>query len=132
MTHDTPEEQARSHDESAEAEAQEAAEQEAQRETETTPREEIHPEVEVALVRSVRHGRIIVAGIAVGAILGMIAALLFPVGEEAEYTLGQIVGFMAVIGAAAGLLLGSLLSLILGLTAKRRRGAARAIQVDVQ
>ena len=131
MTHDTPEGTPEREPERP-LQREPEPQTEAEHEPEATPREEFHEEVEVALVRSVRHGRIIVAAIIVGAILGMIAALLFPVGEEAEYTLGQIVGFMAVIGAAAGLLLGSLLSLLLGLSAKRRRGKARAIQVDVQ
>ncbi len=89
-------------------------------------------QVEVALVRSVRHGRIILTATVVGAALGMIAALLFPVEVGADYELGQIVGLMAVVGAVGGLVLGSVLALVLGVVAKRRRGAALAIQTDVQ
>lgn len=91
-----------------------------------------HEEVEVGLVRSVRHGRIILTAVVVFAVLGMIAAMFFPVAEDAEYTLGQVVGYMAVVGAIIGLVLGSLLALLLGLIAKRRRGEARAVQVDVR
>lgn len=88
--------------------------------------------VEVGLIRAVRHGRIIVTATAVFAVLGGIAALVVPVDPDAEYTLGQAVGQMLVVGAIVGLLLGSILALVLGIAVKRRRGAARAHQVDVQ
>lgn len=92
----------------------------------------VHDDVPVALVRSVRHGRIIVTATAVCAVLGAIAALLFPVAEGAEYTLGQAVGQMLVVGAIAGLVLGAVLSLILGAVARRRRGEALAVHTDVR
>lgn len=92
---------------------------------------EIRTQVEVGLVRSVRYGRIIVVFAALGAIAGAVAALFFPVAEDAEYELGQIVGFMLVVGAAIGLALGAILSLVLGLVAKRKHGAALATHADV-
>jgi len=89
-------------------------------------------QIRVSLVQTVRYGPIILVAAGIGAILGMIAAFLVPVAEDAEYTLAQIVGLMAVIGAIVGLTLGAVLSLILGLVAKRRTGEAYAIQSDVR
>lgn len=100
--------------------------------SETTPlANESH--VTVDLVRSVRFGRIIVTAIIVGAVAGAVASLLFPVREDiayVQYTLGQIAGFMAVIGAAAGLLVGGIAALLLGVAAKKRRGQAIAVMTD--
>jgi len=93
---------------------------------------ETHEQVEVKLVRAVRYGPIILTATGIGAVLGMIAALLVPVAEDAEYTLGQVVGQMAVIGGVVGLVIGAVLTLILGLVAKRRQGEALAIQLDVR
>ncbi|WP_440311994.1 hypothetical protein [Leucobacter chromiireducens] len=87
---------------------------------------------EVTLQRSVRYGRVLVGTAALGAIIAMLLVLVFPVAEKADYTLGQAVGFMAVIGAAIGLGIGALLSLVLGVIARRSRGSGVAIQSDVR
>ena len=89
-------------------------------------------EREVTIQRSVRTGRILIAGIVIGALLAMLVSALFPLAEDAEYTLAQIVGFMALIGGAIGLALAGVLSLILGAVASRRSGRGIAIQSDVQ
>lgn len=93
---------------------------------------ETRTEVEVGLQRSVRYGRIIIGAAILGAVLAAIAALLFPVLPDAEYELGQIVGFMTLIGAAIGLALGAVLALVLGRIAKRQTGAAIAVRTDVR
>lgn len=93
---------------------------------------ETDTQVEVALVRSVRYGPIIVVGTAVGAIIAAIAALFFPVDPEADYELGQAVGLALVVGAVIGLTLSALLTLLLGRIAKRNRGAALAVLTDVK
>lgn len=93
---------------------------------------ETRTRVEVGLERSVRYGRIIVTAAAVGAVIAAVSALFFPVADDADYELGQIVGLMAVVGAAVGLALGALLALALGISARRRRGAAIAVQTDVR
>lgn len=87
---------------------------------------------EVTLQRSVRYGRVIIGTTVLAAMLAMLGALLFPVTEGADYTLGQAVGFMALIGAAIGLGLGGVLALILGAVARRSRGSGVAIQSDVR
>jgi hypothetical protein len=87
---------------------------------------------EVSLQRSVRFGRIMVVGAIIGAVLAVIASLSFPVVDEAEYSMGQIVAFMALVGGIIGLCAGALLSLILGLVARRSRGTGIAIQSDVR
>ena len=108
-----------------------------------TPISETEPDVErgpiveetervVTLERSVRVGRLLIGGIIAGAFLAMLASLMFPVAEDAEYTLGQIVGFMALIGAAVGAALGGLLALLLGFIARRQSGTGVAIQSDVR
>lgn len=89
-------------------------------------------EHEVTLVRGVRYGRIIVTFAIVGAIVAMMASFLIPIATDADYTMSQIVGFMALIGAVAGLALGGILSIVLGAVAKRRTGTGVAIQTDVQ
>ncbi|MBO1901637.1 hypothetical protein J4H92_06685 [Leucobacter weissii] len=91
-----------------------------------------HEPVEVGLERSVRYGRIITVAIVLGAVIGAAAALFFPVGPEADYELGQVVGLMVVVGGAIGLALGAVLALVLGLIARRRRGAALAVLTDVR
>lgn len=93
---------------------------------------EVTAEVEVGVVRSVRYGRIIVGGAVVGAVLAMLAALSFPVAEGAEYSMGQVVGFVAVFGGAIGLGLGAILSLVLARVAKRKQGSAIAVVTDVR
>lgn len=87
---------------------------------------------QVELVRSVRFGRILVVFSVLGGVLAALACVFFPVNPEQHYTLGQIMGFSAIIGAAIGLCIGALVSLMLGAAAKRRRGTAVAIQSDVQ
>lgn len=93
---------------------------------------ETQTQLEVGLVRSVRHLRIMLVVAALGAVVGAVSALVFPVAEGADYELGQVVGLSLVIGAVIGLALGALLALILGLVAKRNRGAAIAVQTDVR
>lgn len=98
-------------------------------------REENSERVVVGVERSVRFGRVLVGGAALGAILAALACLFFPVREDlafVDYTMAQIVGFMAVMGAGIGLLAGALLALLLGLAARSRRGAAVATHTDVR
>ncbi len=91
-----------------------------------------HEPIEVGLQRSVRYGRILVVASVLGALFGAVASLFFPVAEGADYELGQVIGLMVVVGGAIGLALGALLSLVLGLVAARKRGAAIAMQTDVR
>lgn len=78
----------------------------------------------VELQRSVRIGRILIVGAIVGAVVGALVTTLFPVPGEALYTMGQIAGFMLLIGGVVGLALGGVLALILSAVAKRKRGTA--------
>jgi len=87
-------------------------------------------EERVEVVRSVRFGRVIIGGGIVGVIAAVILTLSFPVANQ-DYTLGQITGFMALIGAAIGLALGSVLALILNRAVSHRRGTAVAKHSDV-
>ncbi|MFT4231506.1 MAG: hypothetical protein QM606_01840 [Leucobacter sp.] len=89
-------------------------------------------EVEVALQRSVRYGRVVIGGAVLGAVLATLACLLYPIAEDAEYTMGQAVGFFAVLGGAIGLGVGGIVALALGAVARRRRGTGVAIQSDVR
>lgn len=89
-------------------------------------------EQEVTLQRSVRYGRVLVGTAVLGAVVAALACLLFPIPEDAEYTMGQVVGFMALIGAAIGLAVGGVLSLVLGFVARRSAGTGIAIQTDVR
>lgn len=89
-------------------------------------------EVEVGIERSVRFGRLIIGGAVVGGLVAVILTLLFDVPEGALYEMRQIAGFMFVIGAAVGLALGAILSLILHAFARRIRGSGIAIHRDVQ
>lgn len=88
--------------------------------------------VEVTLQRSVRVGRVIVGAAILGALVAALLTLFFPIDEKADYTMGQVMGFMALIGAAIGLGVGGLIALMLGAAAKRRRGTGVAIQSDVR
>lgn len=88
--------------------------------------------VEVGLVRSVRFGPIMIGGAIIGALVCAVIALGFPVIEGADYTMGQVIGFVAVLGAVLGLTLGAVLSLILARVARRKRGAAIAVLTDVR
>ncbi len=87
---------------------------------------------EVTIQRSVRYGRIIVVAAVLGAVIAALSAVFFPVVPEANYTLGQIAGFVALWGGAAGLFVGAVISLILGAVARRTRGGGVAIQSDVR
>lgn len=89
-------------------------------------------EREVTLERGVRYGRVLIGFAVAGSMLAMLASLLIPLAGDANYTLGQIVGFMALIGAVVGLAVGSIVSVVLGAIAKRRTGTGVAIQTDVQ
>lgn len=99
---------------------------------EATVETQTQTQMEVGLVRSVRHLRIMLIFTALGAVVGAISALLFPVQEDGDYELGQVVGLAAVFGAVAGLAIGTLIALILGLLVKRSKGAAIAVQTDVR
>ncbi|QIM17997.1 MFS transporter [Leucobacter coleopterorum] len=92
----------------------------------------VESEIEVTLQRSVRVGRVIIGAAIVGGVVAALAALFFPIDEKADYTMGQVMGFSALIGIAAGLGIGALLVLILNAAAKRRRGTGVAIQSDVR
>lgn len=89
-------------------------------------------EQEVTLQRTVRFGRVIVTAIVLGAVVGALVATLFPVSEEAAYTLPQVAGFSALVGGVVGLVVGGALSLVLASIAKRGTGSGVAIQTDVQ
>lgn len=89
-------------------------------------------QLQVGLQRSVRYPRVIIGGGLVGLLAATLVSVLFPVSLEADYTLAQITGFMAVIGAAIGLGLGALVALLLGRIAKRQHGSGTAIQADVR
>lgn len=78
----------------------------------------------VELRRSVRYGRLLIAGAIVGGAIASLASLFFPIEEGALYSMGQIMGFMLLIGGAIGLALGGILALILNLVAKRKHGTA--------
>ena len=92
----------------------------------------LETEVAVKLQRSVRVGPVIIGAAFAGVLIAAVMTLFFPVAEDAVYALGQIVGFMALIGGAIGLGVGTVLALILGSIAKRRTGTGVAIQRGVQ
>lgn len=87
-------------------------------------------EEKVEVIRSVRFGRIIVGGAVLGAAVAALVTLSFPVVSQ-DYTMGQVVGFMSLIGAGIGLGVGGALSLILARVAARRYGTAVAKHSDV-
>lgn len=84
----------------------------------------------VRLQRSVRFGRVIVGTAVLGVVIAVFLTMLFPV-NEAEYTLIQIVGFMALVGAAIGLAVGAILALVLNRIAGKQQGTAIAKRRDV-
>lgn len=86
----------------------------------------------VEIVRSVRIGRLILVGAVVGAVVAVASTLSMPMAEEALYTMGQIAGFMLVVGAVIGMALGTFLALILNILARRKRGQAVATHKDVE
>lgn len=87
-------------------------------------------EQKVRIQRSVRFGRVIIGTAVLGALVATFITLLFPV-NEAEYTLGQVVGFMALVGAAIGLALGAVFALVLNRIAGKQQGTAIAKHDDV-
>lgn len=89
-------------------------------------------EVPVELRRTVRIGRILVVCIGIGMIIAALASMSFPIAEEDQYTMAQIVGFMMLVGGTFGLAIGGTISLILTRVAKRTRGRGVAIQSDVR
>ena len=114
------------------------AETEADSDTEAlvsdAPRESevVRIEQPVELERTVRYGRILIVATVIGAVVAALITLMFPIPPDENYTMGQIVGFMLVAGAAVGLALGAILALVLGRVAKRHRGSGVAIQTDVR
>lgn len=102
--------------------------------TDTQPEPEAEVTVveqSVRVVRSVRFGRVIIGGAVFGAAVASLLTLAFPVAG-ADYTLGQAVGFMALIGAGIGLALGSVFALILNRAVANRSGTAVAKRSDVR
>lgn len=87
-------------------------------------------EERVEVVRSVRFGRVIIGTALLGVFVATVLTLSFPVASQ-DYTLGQVVGFMALIGAAVGLALGSGLALVLNRAVSKKRGTAVAKHSDV-
>jgi len=104
----------------------------------SVPGEELHLPVEtqttheVGLVRTVRYGPILGGSAALFALLGFLISFFFPVEEGADYTVGQVAGFMLVVGAAIGLGIGALLALLLNRIARRRTGSAIAVLTTVR
>lgn len=88
-------------------------------------------EQSVQVVRSVRFGRVIISGAVFGAVVAVLLTLAFPVASV-DYTLGQAVGFMALIGAGIGLALGAIFALILNRAVANRSGTAVAKRSDVR
>ncbi|MGJ0203110.1 hypothetical protein [Leucobacter sp. gxy201] len=86
----------------------------------------------VELQRSVRYGRVLIGAAVLGALILSLASLVMPLDPESEYSMAQIVGFMALIGAAVGLGVGAILSVVLTAVAKRGHGSGVAIQTDVR
>lgn len=95
-----------------------------------TPETVVESEQPVRVQRSVRFGRVIIGTAVLGALVATVLTLLFPV-NEAEYTLTQIVGFMALVGGTVGLAVGSILALILNRIAGKQQGTAIAKRSDV-
>ena len=88
--------------------------------------------VEVQIKRSVRYGRLMIVGAFIGGVVAVMLTLMNPVEESALYEMRQIAGFMLVVGAAIGLLLGGLLALTLNLFARKKLGSGVAVHTDVQ
>lgn len=88
--------------------------------------------VEVELVRSVRIARLLITGAILGALIMVVVTMIMPIAPDANYTMGQISGFMALVGAVIGLLIGAVVGLILSRAARKRQGSGLAVQSDVQ
>ncbi|MGO3146278.1 MAG: hypothetical protein ACTIJ6_01225 [Leucobacter sp.] len=83
----------------------------------------------VELRRTVRYGRLLIVGAIVGAAIASLVTLLFPIAEGAMYTMGQIAGFMLLIGGIIGLAIGGVIALVLTSVAKRNQGTGVVSQV---
>ena len=88
--------------------------------------------VEVELVRSVKIARLLITGAVIGALIMVIITMVMPIAPDANYTMGQVSGFMALVGAVIGLLLGAVLGLVLTRIARKKHGSGLAVQSDVQ
>lgn len=89
-----------------------------------------HTQQTVELQRSVRFGRLLIVGAILGAAIAGIACQFFPLAEDARYTMGQITGFMIVMGGGLGLVMGGLVALILSAVAKRKHGTGLIEKID--
>ena len=85
----------------------------------------------VELRRTVRYGRLLIGGAIVGAAIASLVTLLFPIAEGAMYTLGQVTGFMLLIGGVIGLALGGVVALVLTSVAKRNQGTGVVAHAQV-
>lgn len=121
-------------DPAARPEGEAAAPEEVGEIAEPTEREHIVTTTEqtVELQRSVRYGRILIGAAIIGAAVLSLLSLLTPLSPENDYSMPQVVGFMALIGAALGLGIGALLCVVLTAVAKRKHGSGVAIQTDVR
>lgn len=84
----------------------------------------------VELRRSVRYGRLLIGGAVLGALVTSLITIFTPIPEGALYTLGQITGFMLLIGGVIGLAIGGLLALLLTLVARRQHGTGSVVAVE--
>jgi membrane associated rhomboid family serine protease len=80
---------------------------------------------EVRVRRSPRLGVFLLAGAVVGVLVAAVAAVVLPAGGT--YTTGQVLGFLAVIFAAIGALLGGLVAVAVDALSSRR---ARVLQAE--
>ena len=84
----------------------------------------------VELRRSVRYGRLLIGGAVLGALVASLITIFTPIPDGALYTLGQITGFMLLIGGVIGLAIGGLLALLLTLVARRQHGTGAVVAVE--
>lgn len=84
----------------------------------------------VELRRSVRYGRLLIGGAVLGALVASLITIFTPIPDGALYTLGQITGFMLLIGGVIGLAVGGLLALLLTLVARRQHGTGSVVAVE--
>jgi len=89
------------------------------------PAEPVGPQA-VEIRRSVRIARFLLLGAIVGAVVAAAITTAFPIEEGATYSLWQVVGFVALIGAVLGLGLGAVVALVLQRVISRRVGRAVA------
>lgn len=105
--------------------------------TSNTPEPDATPDagsetVHVGIERSVRFGRLLAVGAVMGAVILSLITMMQPIEEDAMYEMWQVVGFMALVGAVAGLLLGALVSLTLAFVTRKSQGTGVAVHTDVQ